>query len=259
MPYSHISMRYWINLTKDFETHDLVSWGFKEFLIWLKREGVIGVIGHIFYYFRALFMTLSNVKFARKFDPYLYLKERFYIKKISEIYNLNEKSLFKINEMKKTPVGNSFYEVLASFYVEGVLIVFNFILFLSYSIYISNFMRIFFAFILFIISSAMFYFIFSHDREIEPENKLLETSKDISKLINAKYYIFGHTHHPTTEKIGKAKHYINSGSWIVKSSKNIPGNFNHNLSHITIINGEASLKLWKAENQKPSDFEENNK
>ena len=256
MPYSHVSMRYWINLTKDFETHDLSSWGIKDFWAWIRREGVRGMILHVFYYFRALFMMLNNVKFSKKFDTYLYLKERFYIKQIAKIHNLEPKSLIKINNMKRMPVGDSIYGVLSSFYIEGFLILVSFMIFLTYSIIIANFIRIFFSFILFLFVSAMFYYIFSKDREIEPENKLIKASKDISKLINVKYYIFGHTHHPYLEKIAKKKHYINTGSWLLRSPQNIPDKFNFHLSHVVIINDEASLRLWKPKYDKPIDFEE---
>jgi len=256
MPYSHVSMRYWINLTKDFETHNLANWGIKDFLAWLKREGLLGMIMHVFYYFRALFMMLNNIKFVNKFDLYLYLKERYYIKKISEIYNLEPKLLFKINNLKRAPVGNTVYGVLSSFYIEGFLILLSFIIFLIYSIWIASFLKIFFAFFLFISFSIMFFIIFSYDREIEPENKIIEASSDISKLIEVKFYIFGHTHHPQFEKIGKDKYYINSGSWILRSPKNVPGEFNHNLSHITIIDDKAVLRLWKSKYDKPIDFED---
>ncbi len=256
MPYSHISMRYWINLTKNFETHDLANWTFKDFLIWLKSEGILGLMMHVFYYFRALSMMLKNIKFASNFDPYLYLKERFYIKKISEIYKINPRILFEINNMKRQPVGNTIYGVLSSFYFEGFLILISFIVFIVYSIIVASFLKIFFAFIMFLMLSVMFYIIFSVNRVIDPENKVFDTAKRISGLINVKYYIFGHTHHPKTEKISKNKYYLNSGSWILRTSKNIPGDFNQNLSHIVILDNNAKLRLWKLKYDEPIDFED---
>ena len=257
MPFSHVSMRYWINLTKDFETHDLSSWGFNDFMTWIKKEGVKGVILHLFYYFRALVMLLSNVKFVKDFDSYMHLKERYYIKKISKIHNIPPSVLLKINELKRIPVGVSIFGVLSSFYVEGFLIAFSFIIFLIYAIIVASFIKIFFAFVLFLFASAMFFYIFSSDREIEPENKLITAAKDISKLINAKYYVFGHTHYPFVFKISKDKKYINSGSWLLRSPQNIPDKFSYNLSHIVISDDEATLRLWKPKYDKPIDFEEN--
>ncbi len=256
MPYSHISMRYWINLTKNFETHDLSDWTFKDFLKWLKSEGPFKIIMHVFYYFRALTMMLNNVKFISSFDPYLYLKERYYIKKISEIYKINPEILFKINNMKKQPVGNTVYGVLSSFYFESFLILLSFIIFIVYSVITMSLLKIFFAFIMFLMLSVMFYIIFSVNREIDPENKIFDNAKKISGLINVKYYIFGHTHHPKSEKISKNKYYLNSGSWILRTSKNIPGDFNNNLSHIVILNNRAKLRLWKLKYDEPIDFDD---
>jgi len=256
MPYSHISMRYWVNLTKNIETHDLSDWTLKDFFSWLKIEGIKGIIMHVFYYFRALYMVLNNVKFSSMFDPYLHLKERYYIKKIARLYNILPKILFRINGFKRIPVGNTVYDVLSAFYIDGFIIFLNTVLFLVYSAYAMSFMKILFAFIMTLMFSTLIHLIFSYDRKIEPCEKIKNTAYEISKILNAKYYIFAHTHHPEYEKLSKGKYYINSGSWILRSNKNIPKRFNYNLSHIVIKNGKADLNLWKIKYDKPIEINE---
>ncbi|MBN2694720.1 metallophosphoesterase [bacterium] len=253
MPFSHITMRYWTNLTNDIETHGLADWGLKEIWDWFKKQGVKGVITQLIFYFRILIMVIANVKIAHIFSAKIHLKKTRYIQEIAKIHNIEPKVLKKINRMKHTPVGNSLFEALSAFYVEWFFIIVGFFIFLSIQLLFPSTAHFFLGGGFYLISSIAIYLIFSSGRVIEPDEKLVEASEKISKLLSAKYYIFSHTHHHEWIKINKESLYLNTGSWLERGRKEWKRVFHYNLSHI-LLDGEKKevyLMGWSPNDMKP--------
>ena len=259
-PYTHISIRYWINLVKGVDTENLADWGYKELFLWIKTQGIIGLFMQFIYYFRALFISLSYTKIIYFVNPFIKLKVKDKIRKIALDNDLDYYILSDINKLKHKPIGNSIFNVLRAFYFEWFLIVNGFFIFLIFSFISKDLLLISKVFIIYVLTSIISYFIFSFRRETAPDKKLSRAAVDIADILNAKYIIFGHTHHPLVEKINDKKVYLNTGSWLSKNIKKYERRFHFHLSHIVIDEEtkQCSLRNWSIQKEKPVTLQNKN-
>ncbi len=253
MPFSHITMRYWTNMTNDLETHDLADWGLKEIWMWIKKQGIRGILTQLIFYFRILIMVIANIRIAHIFSVKIHLKKTRYIHEIAKIHNIDVKTLKKIGRMKHTPVGNSLFEVLSAFHVEWLIIIVGFFMFLFVQLLFPSIGHFFLGGGFYLIASIAIYMIFTTGRIIEPDEKIFEASEKISKLLPAKYYIFSHTHHHEWRELPKNAIYLNTGSWLERNRKEWKRTYHYNLSHI-VLDGDNDLVYlmdWSPKEMKP--------
>lgn len=235
-PLFAFAMRYFVNMLSDFAAHNADLWGAKDYIAWLRKKGLSGIL----YTARmGLGAGIRMLVYAGQFAVGRvgrYTKEHNKnLRAEAKRYGVTKAQLHEIDQLRHVPVNRNLPELMRLLFLDRILLVIG-------GLALALFMLILFenpwfellGVVLVALAGMQINRKLAPRRYFLPGPKQQEAAKKIMKILDVPLVVMGHSHVRRSTEISPGKLYVNTGCWLPP--------FDGGVSH-TDVNQPCTCKL----------------